>query len=222
MNFSRPRALLFDLDGLLLDTEALAREIFIQACNQVGWERVDLEIYSRCIGHQGIAIEQILKEGYGDDFPFNEINSRFQTIFLDQIEHQPVDIKPGAIDLLSYAQVHAIPCAIATSSRRQTAKYKLNHNELYKYFSAVVSVDDVKKSKPNPEPYRLAARLIGENPEMCWALEDSPTGVRSAVAAGCQVFQVPDLVQPTSELRALGHEIVESLYVVLATLQEQS
>lgn len=219
MNTRLPRALLFDLDGLLLDTETLARNSFTQACEEIGWKRIDLEIYRRCIGHHGYAIERILKDGYGDDFPWDEIKPRFQYIYHHHIEYHPVDVKPGAVDLLTYAQELALPCAIATSSHLQTAKSKLNLTDLSQYFSAVVSADDVSNGKPNPEPYLKAAKLIGESPHLCWAMEDSPTGVQAAVAAGCQVFQIPDLVPPTEQIRKLGHRIVDSLYDVIAALK---
>ncbi len=90
------------------------------------------------------------------------------------------------------------------------------------YFSVRVTGDAVQRGKPGPEPYSTAAERLGTRPERCWALEDSANGVRSALAAGCRAFQVPDLVEPFEQLRGLGHEVVDTLHDVLEALREAS
>ena len=215
-----PAALIFDLDGLLLDTETIARDAFVKACHQVGWYRTDMDVYIRCIGRHGPEIEEILKDGYGQDFPWEEIGPLCQQLYHEFIDHQPADIKPGALELLKYATKKSLPCGIATSSHAPTADSKLTLSNLAGYFSVIVTGDDVKYSKPNPEPYLLAAERLEANAAQCWALEDSENGVRAAVSAGCTVFQVPDLVEPSRELRQLGHDVVSSLREVLTSLKE--
>ena len=215
-----PTALIFDLDGLLLNTETIARNAFLEACDEVGWNRTDFDVYVQCIGRHGPEIGDVLKAGYGADFPWEEIGPITQRLYHEYIDHRPADIKPGAGELLSYATENEIPCGVATSSRMRTAIPKLSLSNVDTFFSVVVSGDDVAHSKPHPEPYLLAAKRLGVSANQCWALEDSENGVRSAVSAGCTVFQVPDLVQPTPQLRQLGHDVVDSLHDVLAALKQ--
>ena len=216
----RPTALIFDLDGLLLDTETIARNAFLDACNEVGWEQTDFDVYVQCIGRHGPEIGDVLKAGYGADFPWEEIGPITQRRYHEFIDHRPADIKSGASELLAYAEECEIPCGLATSSRLPTTNSKLTLSNLGEYFSVVVTGDDVGQSKPHPEPYFLAAARLGTSTEQCWALEDSENGVRSAVSAGCIVFQVPDLVQPSPKLRLLRHRVVDSLHDVLAALKQ--
>lgn len=219
LDLPSPKALIFDLDGLLLDTETLARDTFVKACHQVGWYQTDIKIYMKCIGHHGKAIERILKEGFGQDFPWERIKPIFQAIYHNHIEHHPVEIKAGAVNLLEYALEQHLPCGVATSSHRNTAELKLTQTNLNPFFQVLVSADEVDEGKPHPQPYLLASECLGEKPASCWAMEDSATGVQAAVAAGCCVFQVPDLIPPSIQLRALGHQIVDSLEDVLALLK---
>lgn len=214
-----PVALVFDLDGLLLDTETIARDTFVEACHKVGWYRTDMDVYVQCIGRHGPDIGEILKKGYGSDFPWEEIGPLCQRLYHEFIDHRPTDIKPGAMELLTYVSEKRIRCGVATSSHKPTAESKLSLAKLDRFFSVVITSDDVKQSKPHPEPYILAADRLGVSTAQCWAIEDSENGVRSAVSAGCTVFQVPDLVEPSPQLRRLGHVVVHSLHEVLAELK---
>ncbi|MCY3857749.1 MAG: HAD family phosphatase [Gammaproteobacteria bacterium] len=215
-----PTALVFDLDGLLLDTETIAHNAFVEACHEVGWRRTDFDVYVRCIGRHGPEIGDVLKAGYGPDFPWDEIGPITQRRYHEFIDHRPADIKPGADELLAYAAENQISCAVATSSRVPSTSAKLKLSNLARFFPVVVTGDDVAKSKPHPEPYLLAAECLGVSADECWALEDSENGVRSAVSAGCIVFQVPDLVQPSPQLLLLGHQVVNSLHDVLSALKQ--
>ena len=214
-----PAALVFDLDGLLLDTEIIARNTFVEACHKVGWYRTDMAVYIQCIGRHGPEIGEILKRGYGQEFPWEVIGPLFQQLYHEFTDHRSADIKAGAIELLAYAAEERIPCGVATSSRMRTADAKLKLAKLDRFFSVVVTSDDVKQSKPHPEPYVLAAERLGVNTDQCWAFEDSENGVHSAVSAGFTVYQVPDLVEPSPQLSRLGHTIVHSLHEVLAELR---
>ena len=138
----------------------------------------------------------------------------------DHMENRPADVKAGAVELLTYANEKDVPCGLATSTGSSLTATKLELSGLDRHFSVIVTGDDVRRGKPNPEPFVTAARRLGQHPTRCWALEDSANGVRSALAAGCQVFQVPDLVIPSTKLRRLGHEVAETLHDVLEALRE--
>ena len=214
-----PDALIFDMDGLLLDSERVDRAAFAAACRDAGWQSPDMKVYADCIGTTGPDIETILLNGYGPEFPWATIRPIWRQHRLDRLENRPVDAKPGAVELLTYANDAGIPCGLATSTHARLGKSMLVLAGLDRYFSVIVAGDDVQRGKPDPEPYIKAAARLGVHPGRCWALEDSANGVRSASAAGCHVFQVPDLVVPTPELRQLGHDVVETLHDVLELLR---
>jgi HAD superfamily hydrolase (TIGR01509 family) len=125
--------------------------------------------------------------------------------------HAGVPIKTGARELLMELRERNIPTAIATSSRAPHAQHQLAAVGLLDMFATIVTRNDVINPKPHPEPYLLAASRLGVDPLTCLALEDSPSGVRAAHAAGMQTIMVPDLVHPSAEIRALGIAIMESL-----------
>lgn len=213
-----PAGVIFDMDGLLLDSERLARDAFLQACEQWGWE-ADMLAYIRCIGSTYEATQHILLEAHGSDFPYADIERSWSDIYHDRIHACPVPLKPGAIALLDHLRADEIPLALATSTRRPTAEVKLEQAGLAGYFFHTVCGDETPRGKPYPDPYLAAATGLQLKPERCWALEDSENGVRAALAAGCAVIQVPDLVIPDAEVRALGHVIESSLLDVLARLE---
>ncbi len=214
-----PDALVFDMDGLLLDTERIARGAFEEACRAAGWPDPDFEVYARCIGGTGGDEGAILRAGYGPDFPWEAVRDGWWRRYHEHVEHRAVPIKPGAAELLAYCSERGLPCALATSTGAELAQTKLALAGLDGYFPIRVTGDMVRRGKPDPEPYLLAAEQIGIAPGRCWAFEDSANGVRSACAAGYEVFQVPDLVEPPPELRRLGHTVLESLYDVMDELR---
>jgi len=119
--------------------------------------------------------------------------------------------RPGLVALLELARTHGVPRAVATSTRTPLAQRKLEAAGLLGRFDVVCTSSDVAHPKPAADVYLLAAARLGVPPAQCLVLEDSPTGVRAALAAGMSVVQVPDLLVPDAEVRALGHRIVDSL-----------
>ena len=212
-----PRALVFDMDGLLLDTERIALDTFDLACRAHGVV-VDKEIYYLCIGSNGAGTREILQRALGPDFPYERISKDWMDIYHQRVSTRAVDLKDGAVALLDLVERRGLPVALATSTHTGLATTKLRLAGLDRYFSAIIGGDAVTRGKPDPEPYLAATRALGHAPGTCWAIEDSDNGVRSAHAAGLFVLQVPDLVQPSAEVRGLGHTIVNSLFDVAALL----
>ena len=206
----KPRALVFDMDGLLLDSERIAMDGFLFACRELGVEP-DLPTYYRCIGTTGRDSRQIMIDGHGPDFPADAVRDVWGRYYDERVHHEPTPKKSGVVRLLDLAVELGVPVALATSTGEPTAYRKLELAGLLDYFSTRVTGDQVVNGKPHPEPYLTAADRLGIAPTAAWAMEDSPNGVRSALGAGMTVFQVPDLVQPDAALRDLGHEIVLSL-----------
>ena len=212
-----PRAFIFDMDGLLLDTERLCMETFFKACRQHDVE-ADRKVYLRCIGTRGEMTREILIDGHGEDFPIDAVSETWWALYDDHVLHRPVEKKPGAAELLEFLSTGGWPVGLATSTRTATAERKLELAGLADHFAHIVGGDQVQRGKPDPEPYLTAAARLGVDPVDCFVMEDSENGVRAAVAAGCYVIQVPDLVPPTDELRALGHRVLNHLGEVMALL----
>jgi len=204
------KAAIFDMDGLLLDSERISMECFQGACRAAGF-KADLDIYIRCIGSNADRTREILTEGYGDCFDYNEVQSHWQELYARQVFENPLPLKSGVESLLKKITSLRIPMSVATSTPHDLAIRKLQHSGILEYFEFVVGGDQVSKSKPDPEIYLTAADRHKVDVIQCIAFEDSENGVRAATLAGMSVIQVPDLVKPTNCLRSLGHRIFDSL-----------
>ncbi len=213
-----PQAVLFDMDGLLLDSERLARDAFVASCEELGFE-ADLKTYHQCIGSTYEKTRELLMAAYGENFPYEAIDERWSGHYHARLAKGPVPVKTGAEDLLQHLRERMVPMALVTSTRRTTALEKLEATALLEFFTCLVCGGETERGKPNPDPYLAAADALSLAADRCWALEDSSNGVRAAVSAGCAVIQVPDLVEPPIELRELGHRIVGTLHEVRIALE---
>jgi HAD superfamily hydrolase (TIGR01509 family) len=212
-----PAAVVFDMDGLLLDSERLARMAFLEACDVLGLA-VDDAVYARCIGSTPAGTEAILRAALGPAIDYAALDHLWNERYQRRIQAAPVDLKPGALALLDALAELGIPRGLATSTGRVTATRKLSGAGVIAYFSCLICGGETARGKPHPDPYLAAVAGLGVPAADAWALEDSENGVRAAHAAGLQVIQVPDLVEPSAALRALGHPVVGSLLDVLAAL----
>ena len=219
MDFPRPEALVFDLDGLLHDTERIAREGFIAACRTVG-VTPDLDVYLRAIGTTSRNTRRILTEGHGDGFPIDAVIEAWNERFREHEERgNPLPLKPGAAEILEAASRLRLPVALATSSTDPGVGERLERVGLIHHFAVRVTGDQVAKPKPDPEPFLKAAADLGVPPQRCWAYEDSPNGVRSAAAAGMYVFQIPDYIAPDEALLRLGIRVLPDLHAAQRQLE---
>ncbi len=198
------------MDGTLLDTERVAQEAFVSAARELGvTPRMDLQL--RCVGAAAPIARAILQEGYGPGLDLEAFWASWSRHFtaLNGITSAP--LKEGALALLDAVAQLGLPMAIATSSGTEHAVEKLRNAGLLGRFRTVIGADQVHKPKPDPEVYLKAAAFLGADPKACLAIEDSEYGVRAAHAAGMTVIQVPDMTQPTADLRTLGHIVLASL-----------
>jgi HAD superfamily hydrolase (TIGR01509 family) len=181
-------ALLFDLDGTLIDTESIAIETALAAFAAHG-HPVSRSFLEGLVGKDDPTSEALIRAAY-PDIDLIAVNRMHRTAFAERVE-LGLPLKPGAAELLSAT---TLPSAIVTSSRRAGAHRKLAIAGIATTFAHVVALEDVKAPKPAPDPYLLAARLFGFSPARCLVFEDSETGAEAAHRAGCVVVQVPDIV----------------------------
>jgi len=203
-------AVVFDMDGTLLDTELVFKEIVFDVTRDLGFE-MTVDVHGRMVGSSHEATSKLLVEAYGVSFPYEMFDAECRRIMHGRMA-EAVPVKAGVPEILNELKARRIPIAVATSSRAPHALTHLGTAGLLDMFQAIITRDDVTHAKPHPEPYLLAASHLGVTPASCIAIEDSHSGVRAAAAAGMQTIMIPDLVQPTDEIRALCAAVMGNLH----------
>jgi HAD superfamily hydrolase (TIGR01509 family) len=208
-----PAAVVFDMDGLLFDTETLYQEAILLAAAEAGHE-VSPGFFNRTVGLPWAQSRALLLSHFGEAFPVDEFQATWVRHFW-VIAESRLALKPGALELLDTLDRFRLPRAIATSSSRRTVERHLTAHNLTERFDAIVGHGDYERGKPAPDPFLKAAERLGVEPRLCLALEDSHNGVRSASSAGMMTIMVPDLLEPTDEIRGLCAFVVRDLHEVL-------
>ena len=218
MPFTRAVAgVIFDMDGLLVDTERVYFDALLKAVRVVGCEMTAAFAYSM-IGVPGKECNAMIAAHYRPDFQIDAFNAAYDGIVMAVLA-LGIPLRPGARELVTYLTEEGVPQAIATSSRRPTVERYLGHVGLLEHFSAVVSREDVARPKPAPDPFLIAAERLGLAPADCLALEDSYHGIAAAHAAGTMPIMVPDLLPVTDTVRAKCIAVVDDLHAVQVLLK---
>ncbi len=213
MAFPHPiRAVVFDMDGLLVDTEAVIRDLMVKAALARG-ASLPFAVFMQMVGLPDHASNAVARAHFGDDFPLEDLLAEVSAGARAACE-VGVALKAGVLELLDHLDAARIPRAIATSSSHGAVQRTLGPSGILPRFDAVVAAGDYPRGKPNPDPFLTAAARLGVAPQVCLALEDSHNGVRAAHAAGMMTVMVPDLLEPTDEMREKCHAIAESLHHV--------
>jgi HAD superfamily hydrolase (TIGR01509 family) len=204
------QAVIFDMDGLLLDSERIALEAFRYACARMNLGDQS-KVFMKCVGTNQLAGERILYQEFRAIANVTEFIKLWDERYLAETTREPVPLKPGVGLLLQRLSEINIPMAVASSTKTLRAKAKLEFSGILNHFKVVVGGDQVEQSKPAPDIYWHAAEMLGVTASACMALEDSDNGVRAGVAAGMWVIQIPDLAKPSQDLLALGAPVMASL-----------
>lgn len=213
----QPHAVIFDMDGVLFDTESIYLNSFIKAAEPYGLQNIR-ETALDFIGKSNENPGERLKSIYGNDFPVDAFLESAKRLTQEQLKNG-YPIKPGAIELLHALTDHQIPLALASSTSTKMVIKALMRAELIHYFRHLVGGDMVQNSKPHPDIFLTAAALLRTAPQDCLVLEDSPAGVTAACSAGMSVIMISDLIMPDDTLKAKAAAVVSTLDQVIPLLK---
>ena len=215
-----PRAVVFDMDGLLLDTEVIYRAAHTAAAGELGHSMTHA-LYATLVGMPRETSDSLLLAAFGTSLVLPDYYVLFDRHF-EALRRDSLPLRPGVEALLAVLDDAGLPRAVATSTERSRAYRHLEEAGILHRFNAVVTRSDVSQGKPHPETFLRAAEALAVEPSACLALEDSHNGVRAASAAGMMTIMVPDLLPATEEIRALCVAECTSLFVVADALSSRS
>ena len=215
-----PRGAIFDMDGLLVDTEPVHAAAYCIAFSEVGLP-LEMEEYCEYVTLAGGTIRDLYRQKGGLLEGWDALFARKCQCFRRQV-HEEIDLLPGVLDLLTAFERRGTPCVLATGAGRFNAGVVVEHFHLGRFFRAVLAGEDVRRAKPDPEVFFRAAEILGLSPAECVSFEDSPKGVRAAVAAGVPCVAVPTAWTQTGDftgaaltvgaLAAVTPALLEGLY----------
>ena len=212
------QAVIFDMDGVIFDSERLVIE-----CWEVIAAKHNIpDIVEICMRVQGNNREETgkrFREKYGRDFPYEVYKKEVTALFRDRYGEGRLPLKPGVVKILEELKRNNIPLALASSTRSDIVKLEMEEANLLSYFDVVLGGDMVSRSKPEPDIFLAAAAALQAEPKCCYVLEDSHNGIRAAYRAGMHPVMVPDMQQPTEEIRGIAEAVVKNLLAALEYLQ---
>ena len=212
---------IFDMDGLMTDTERLYIDLWCQILRERGMEE-HRDVVTRCIGMDHGKTRAYIKETLGEDFDYLSVLGEAGKRSDAYCQAHGIPVKLGLYELLDYLDQERIPYAVATSSRGEGARSKLQTIGVLSRLHGLVTGDMVAKGKPDPEIFLRAAKALQLPPEHCLVLEDSPHGILAAYKAGCLPMMIPDLWPPDEETQSMLYARGETLLDVIPVLKGQS
>lgn len=210
INDTQIKGVIFDMDGLMFDTERVYTKTWPPAAKDFGYT-VTEDVVEGAIGLNAEAGCEYFKSHYGKDFPFYEIRVHRLNVAMDYIRKNGLSVKKGLYELISYLKENNIKIALATSSERERTNEYLEISKLTDTFDYVVCGDEVKLGKPNPDIFLTAASKIDVDIKNCIVLEDSYNGLRAAYASGAYPVMIPDCKEPTEEILKIIHKVFRDL-----------
>lgn len=214
------KAVVFDMDGVLFDTERVCMESWVSVAKRRGMQGMR-EVFPLCIGRSSTDDENVLKEHYGNDFDYWAFRQEASEEFWREIEEKGLPQKKGVRELLDYLREDGWKVGLASSTNRASVMNHLDRAGITPYFSFVIGGEEILHSKPEPEIYLKACEGLGTLPEETYAIEDSYNGIRSAHGAGMKAIMVPDMLAPTKEMEEKSLVILSDLLKVLDYFRSQ-
>lgn len=204
------KAIIFDMDGILFDTEIMSSKAWFQIAKERGLGDIT-QLTNDCIGRNRTDISLQFKKKFGEDFDAEEFLTTGRKIMQDWIDKDGLPLMTGTKEILEYLKKNDYTVGVASSSSRKTIMSHMEKSGLGDYFQAIIGGDMVTLSKPKPDIYLKACEAIGMEPEQVIAVEDSPNGIRAAYAAGMKPVMIPDLIKPDEEILSLLYRKYDSL-----------
>ena len=209
-SMSECKAIIFDMDGLMIDTERLALKAWQLAGADFGFPISD-DIFITMVGRNRRDSDCILVEIFGSDFPVDAVRKKRRTYVDGWIDEGKLAVKSGLLELLGFLDRISMPKAVATSTEYERAIHKLSLTNLLDHFPVVIAGDQIQKGKPAPDIFLAAAAQLGVLPEGCLVLEDSDAGIQAAYDAGMTPVMIPDMKPPSEKSLAFVHRIFGEL-----------
>jgi HAD superfamily hydrolase (TIGR01509 family) len=213
--------IVFDMDGLMFDTENLAIQAWVYAGGRTG-RSVTPELVRQTIGLDAARTKEVFMRRLGADLDFAALRQLKLDFMEDSIRRNGVPVKPGLLDLLRYLKDMRLRTAVATSTEAARALFYLEQAGIAGFLDGVVCGDAVEKGKPAPDIYRKACEKIGLAPAECLALEDSPIGILSAYRAGMRPVFIPDLLEASDDIVSIPFVRLRSLSDVIPLLEKHA
>lgn len=202
------KAAIFDMDGLLIDSERIIMQACILAASELGISYTQSD-YIQLIGRSAPDSNQVMITQLGGVNNFTKVMKRVDEILAVSGNYFPLKI--GALEIVQHFHAQGIPCGVASSSYQDIIRYRLSKVGILEYFSVITSGDEVERGKPHPDIYLLAIKKLGVSAEACIAFEDSEFGAHAAITAGLKVVVVPDLKQPSDYVNENCYQVLNSL-----------
>ncbi len=212
---------IFDMDGLMTDTERLYIDLWCQILREQGMAE-HRDVVTRCIGMDHGKMRTYIKETLGEEFDYLSVLGEVGMRSEAYCQAHGIPVKPGLYELLDYLDQEKISYAVATSSRGKGARTKLQQIGVLSRLHGLVTGDMVEKGKPDPEIFLRAAEALHLSPEHCLVLEDSPHGILAAHQAGCLPMMIPDLWTPDEKIQSMLYAQGETLLDVIPMLGGQA
>lgn len=205
---------IFDMDGLMFDTEKISYESWVKAGERFGYA-ISMDVFHQTIGANLERTIEIYKRHFGDAFPTDEIITERAKISDDIVTAKGVPVKPGLTALLDHLRANHIRCAVATSTSRKRANKLLELSGVKGYFDCIVCGDEVKRSKPDPEIFLKVCKTLNLSPKVTMVLEDSEAGIEASYKGGMLPVLIPDIKQPSRQSLARAYKVLEDLHQVI-------
>ncbi len=205
------KAVIFDMDGVLIDTEKHYNAAWCEAAHMAGYADFGREHALMLRSCDARLAAEMMKDIFGAGFDYYAVREVRRRLVAERLEQYGLEKKPGIDEILAFLHERGIKAAVATATPIELTLQHLGAIGVMDQFDRIVSAKQVANGKPAPDVYLYACEQIGEKPMDCIAVEDSPNGIRSAYAAGCRPVMVPDLTQPDAEIRPLLYAVAESL-----------
>ncbi len=214
------KAVVFDMDGVIFDSEKLVVECWVETANKYGIPDIEM-LCKRCLGLNRVATRDVYLQHYGEDFPYDTYKQEMSELYHKRAREGALVMKPGVVEILTFLREEGVKTALASSTREEVVRWELSYAGIIDFFDEIVCGDMVSRSKPDPEIFLKACELLGVEPNEAFAIEDSYNGIRAAHAGGLRSIMVPDLAEPTAEMEELSEIIVPSLLEAMEYIQEQ-